>query len=272
MLTGDIGRIIEEYAPPSEGAPGDELGLIIGSAEAEVTGVGTCWSPTLAVLKRAAELGLNLVIAHEPLIWWAAAGRDREQSVAWFEEDKLTAKVPNQKRWAAVYRHGLTVYRYHSNWDVAPKYGMQDTIARLLGLGEKQGGHKWGPIHVIEPTTVGELAERGCRALGVGPVRVVGDPERLVTRVAITHGGFGQMFTFAEVAMRGGAEVAIFGEMLDYTIRYCVEVDLSAIEFGHYATEHPAMAAMAEFLREQLPADIPVHALESGEPWTWRSV
>jgi len=75
------------------------------------------------------------------------------------------------------------------------------------------------------------------------------------------------MFTFPEVALRGEAEAAFFGEMLDYTVRYCVETGLGAIELGHYRSEHPGMIGMARFLRERLPPAIPVQCFESGEPW-----
>jgi putative NIF3 family GTP cyclohydrolase 1 type 2 len=114
---------------------------------------------------------------------------------------------------------------------------------------------------------VAELLQRARRTLQAAPLRVIGDPDRKVSRVAVCHGGFGQMFTFPEVARDAGAELALFGEMLDYTIRYCVEVDLAAIELGHYRSEHPGMQGMADFLRERLPERIPVECLPSGEPW-----
>jgi len=87
---------------------------------------------------------------------------------------------------------------------------------------------------------VQELAHRAKQVLQLGPSRLVGDPNRVVTKVAICQGGFGQMFTFGEVAADGGAEFAFFGEMLDYTIRYCVEVGLAALELGHCQSSTPA--------------------------------
>ena len=77
--------------------------------------------------------------------------------------------------------------------------------------------------------------------------------------------------TIPEVAADSGAELAIFGEMLDYTIRYCVEIDLAGIELGHCSSEQPGMEGMAQFLRERLSAEIPVECLNSGRPWTYLS-
>ncbi len=226
----------------------------------------TCWTPSLAALTEAVALGANLVLSHEPLTW-GLCGHDPEAGLRWYEERHISAKVPNQRRLAFTAANGLTVYRYHSNWDWAPVYGQVDSLVRRLGLGERVGGQRVAPVYAVAPLTVAEMAERARREFSLGPLRVIGDPERLVSRVAICHGGFGQMFTFPEIAADAGAELAIFGEMLDYTIRYCVEVDLAAVELGHCGSEHPGMEAMAEFLRERLPAGPPVQCVHSGQPW-----
>jgi putative NIF3 family GTP cyclohydrolase 1 type 2 len=268
MLIREVSEIIEQYAPWSTGMPGDELGLLAGDPESPVTGVVTCWSPTLALLAQAADSGANLVVGHEPLTW-RVCGRDPEAGIQWYQERHPTAKIPNQKRLALIAARGLCVYRYHSNWDWAPRYGMVDMLAQRLGLGNEWTGDRVAPVYKIRPTTVGELVERSRRELNAGPLRVVGDPGATVSRAAICQGGFGQIFTFPEVPLRGGADVAFFGEMLDYTTRYCVETGLAAIELGHYRSENPGMEGMAEFLRDRLPAEIPVQCLPSGESWCY---
>jgi putative NIF3 family GTP cyclohydrolase 1 type 2 len=266
MKIGEVAAMVENHAPLSMGLEGDELGLLVGDHDAEVTGVVTCWSPTLDVLAQAVKLGANLVLGHEPLLW-PISGRDPEAGLKWYDERHVSAKIPNQKRLAFCFEHGLSVYRYHSNWDWAPQYGQVDMLAKILGLGDAVDGVRECPIYEIIPETVGEMLARAREAFALGPVRVVGDLERTVSRIAICQGGFGQMFTFPEVAAEHGAQLAIFGEMLDYTIRYCVEVGLAAIELGHCQSEHPGMMGMAEMLRERLPESIPVQCIHSGEPW-----
>lgn len=266
MKIREVADIIEQHAPFSLGMAGDELGLLVGDPDAEVRGIVTCWSPTLAILQQAVELGANLVIGHEPLLW-PICGRDPEAGLKWYDERHVSAKIPNQKRLAFCFEHGLSVYRYHSNWDWAPQYGQVPMLARALELGEPAPSLRECPIYVIEPVTVQQMLDRARQALGLGPVRVIGDLDRTVSRIAICQGGFGQMFTFPELAAEQGADLALFGEMLDYTIRYCVEVELAAIELGHCQSEHPGMVGMAEMLRERLPESVPVQCLHSGEPW-----
>lgn len=266
MKISQVAEIIEQHAPLEMGLAGDELGLLVGDPEAEVTGVVTCWSPTLAVLEQAAALGANLVIGHEPLLW-PICGRDPEAGLKWYDERHISAKIPNQKRLACCFAHGLSVYRYHSNWDWAALYGQVDMLARTLGLGDAVDGVRECPIYEIIPETVGEMLARAREAFSLGPVRVIGDLDRTVSRIAICQGGFGQMFTFPELAAEHGAQLALFGEMLEYTIHYCVEVGLAAIELGHCQSEHPGMAGMAQMLRDCLPESLPVHCVHSGEPW-----
>jgi len=266
MKIHDVAALIEQHAPLSMGMAGDELGLLVGDPETGVTGVVTCWSPTLAVLEQAVSLGANLVIGHEPLLW-PVCGRDPEAGLKWYDERHVSAKIPNQKRLACCFAHGLSVYRYHSNWDWAARYGQVDMLARILGLGDAVDGVRECPIYEIIPETVGEVLARAREAFSLGPVRVIGDLERTVSRIAICQGGFGQMFTFPELAAEHGADLALFGEMLEYTIHYCVEVGLAAIELGHCQSEHPGMMGMAEMLRERLPESIPVQCVHSGEPW-----
>jgi len=270
MLTREVATLIEDYAPFSTGIEGDELGLLVGEPQREVTGVITCWSPTVVVLEQAVACGANVILCHEPLTW-GICGRDPEAGLKWYDERHITAKVPNQRRLQLCLENGLSVYRYHSNWDWAPVYGQVDMLVKRLSLGTHIGGCRIAPVYEREPISVGELARSACALLGIGPIRVIGDPERMVSRIAVTHGGFGQMFTIPEVAADSGAELAIFGEMLDYTIRYCVEIDLAGIELGHCASEQPGMEGMAQFLRERLSAEIPVECLNSGRPWTYLS-
>lgn len=268
MLIKDVAAKLYEIAPISDGLEGDEFDIMIGNPDDEVKGVVTCWTPTLSVLEQAANLGANMLISHETLTY-RICGRDSELGVKWYDEMNPEDKIPNRKRTAFTLSKGISVYRFHSNWDWAEYYGIVDTLTRILNLGEKRAGVKEAPVYYIPETTVGELVQRVIDKLKLSPSRLIGDPGRLISKVAICHGGFGQMFTFPEVALAGGAEFAFFGEMLDYTIRYCVETGLSALELGHYQSENPGMMAMAEYLKKCVPENIKVHGIPSGEPWSY---
>lgn len=66
--------------------------------------------------------------------------------------------------------------------------------------------------------------------------------------------------------MEVGAEGVLFGEMLDYTMRYAVDLSLAIIEAGHGSMENPGLRKMAEALEVHCPG-AKVHFVDSGGPW-----
>jgi len=242
------------------------LGLIFGSGNTEVEGIITCWSPTAKVIETAVEKKANVIICHEPLTY-DICGKDPEANLVWYEEAQVLAKKPNIKRLKYVFENNLTIYRYHSNWDWAPRFGIADALAEKLELGNNRAGSLRNPVFIIEPTPVKDVISRAREKSDLQQIRVAGDPEKNVERISICQGGFGQMFTYPELPDAEGADLALFGEMLDYTIRYCVEIDLAAVELGHFQSENPGMMAMARFLQERVGNDINISGVSSGEPW-----
>ena len=266
MNAHDIAALIESVAPIESGMGGDELGFIHGDAAARVHGVVTCWSPTLSVLRRANELGANLICSHEALFFQKRWSVDAEARNVWFEEADDGMKPVNAARRAELDRNGAIVYRAHSNWDLAPEIGVLDAVITVLELGPPVARGAFTTLHDLAPITVRALAERVRDRLDTGAIRVTGAPERVVTRVGTLIGGLGQMFNAPEELARLGAEAVIAGECLAYTLHNAEELGLALIEAGHCATENPGMRAMADYLAARLP-DLPVHFLDTARPW-----
>ena len=267
MKAADVWQLIESHAPISSGVPGDELGLIFGDPEREVTKVATCWSPTLAVIRQAANLGCEMIVSHEPCFFRKRWSSDVESGNAWFDEAEDEDKEVNRNRRAALERHGIVVYRAHSNWDSAPEYGVIDALVETLGLGPAARRGRFTTVHEVEPRTVGNLADHVQEKLNTGPIRVIGDLDRTVTRVATMIGGLGQMFNAPEEPARLGAEAIVAGECLAYTCWCAEELGVAIIEAGHCATENPGVRAMARFLNERLDG-VEAIFLDTSCPWT----
>ena len=266
MKASDIAQTIEDYAPLDSGTPGDELGFIYGDGDVELTGLSVCWSPTLEVVRRTGELGHNMIVSHEPLFFQSRWSVDAEAGDTWFEERPDAEKTVNRNRVTALDAICTCVYRAHSNWDPAPEIGIVDALATDLELGPALKRGKYSTVHEIEPIAVRDLAKRVKYILGTGPLRVVGDLERTVTRVGTLVGGLGQMFNSPEEMDLMGAEAVVAGECLAYTFWSAIEHDVAIIEAGHCSSENPGMQAMAKWLAEKYP-DLKVQFLDSGEPW-----
>ena len=83
-------------------------------------------------------------------------------------------------------------------------------------------------------------------------------------------GGLGQMFNAPEELVRLGAEAAVAGECLAYTLIHARELGLAIIEAGHCPSENPGMRALARWLSETF-GDLPVQFLDTGRPWSFLS-
>ena len=124
----DVMRHIEnEVAPLHYALPGDRNGLEFGSAEDEVKNIVVCWAPTFDVIKKAVKLNANLIVAHEWLIY------------EYFGYKWITKELPknekktNTERISLLTKHGISVLKYHSNWDMAPG-GIADSFGEYLGF------------------------------------------------------------------------------------------------------------------------------------------
>ncbi|MCS6864831.1 MAG: Nif3-like dinuclear metal center hexameric protein [Gemmataceae bacterium] len=108
-----------------------------------------------------------------------------------------------------------------------------------------------GRIGVLEsPTTLGELARQVQQVLAANTVQVVGDLSRRVGTVAVACGAAGE---FVRDALAQQADVFLTGEVRFHEALTARSAGMGLIVPGHYATERPAMEALAMQLATQFP-------------------
>jgi len=262
MKAQDIVDFIIQIAPHKAGVPNDsQSGWKFGDPQQEVTTVTVSWSPTLGIIEKSIKLGANMIVAHEPLVFSFI-------DTPWYKNDLEEDKIVNRRRLQLLREHHMCVYGSHSNWDVKEGIGVVDSFAQVLGLDREIGRGYLTRVYEVEPVSVEDLAERVKECLKLKAVRVVADLNRKITKVGTAIGGLGQSFNLPEELHRLGAAVGIFGEMLDYTIRHAIELNLAVIEAGHLATENPGIRNLAKALEDRFP-DLRVVFLDTGIPWVY---
>jgi len=219
--------------------------IVFGNPDTEVKGIGVTWSSTINVLKRAEKYGLNFIITHEFLFW------PHNQTI-WFKSDEnIMRKKPNLLRYEILKKNDMVVYNTHKNWDAAKDWGMCDAFPKLLGFRYEIARGRFIRVHRINPVKVKDLAEMIKGKMKLPVIRVAGDIERKVSKIATAVGGLGQIYGIAEEPANLGAEVVVFGEAVDYAIRCCVENGMVAIETSHILSENPAVKNLAKKLKEK---------------------
>jgi len=216
MITArDIARVFEQIAPLDSGMVGDELGLIYGDPDREVSGLGCCWNVHTGSIKAAVAQGLDMLICHEA-IWL------QPQTSPWYDGPAADEIECNRLRRELLDRHSLVVYRSHSNWDALVGDGVVDQAVAALeidGLREIARQKYFSVGELPEPLTVSDLQMIAERGLGYEESRLFGDPEKLIQRFAFLIGGFGEnQLHMPQAAWQLGAEALIIGEMSEFIV------------------------------------------------------
>jgi len=99
---------------------------------------------------------------------------------------------------------------------------------------------------------LGALAMRLKGALRLAGVRVVGDPERLVTTGAVGAGSGAMLIAHAA---RRGAEVLITGDIGYHDARDAADAGLALIDVGHFNSEVIVVPPVVAYLRDRLTRD-----------------
>ena len=169
----------------------------------------------------------------------------------------------------------IAVICMHTNADCA-EGGVNEVLAGIFGMRDWEVfADGCGRVGEVEPITVPELACKAQAVLGgrcnrprSGPAVQVkfADTGKTVKRLAVISGAGGSMF---EDALAVGADCLLTGEANHHAAIDAVRLGLSLVAAGHYATEFPVCAAIADRLRAAFPElEVRVSG-ENRDPFTY---
>ncbi len=233
----NILEIVNEIAPFEKAEPWDNVGLLAGSKTNEVTGILCALDFTLDVLKKAEEIGANLIITHHPILFSA--------------KKRLTEDDYEGRLLCEMIRKHINLIAAHTNYDVA-EGGVNDVLAKQLGLqnirtveNDEDGILRMGDT---EPMSLGAFAEKVTESLG-DVVRVYGNKEKIIRSVAVCGGSGGE---YAKAAYNAGADAYVTGEMRYHdSLNFALE-GYASLHAGHDATERIAIKPLSDGLQNRI--------------------
>lgn len=113
-------------------------------------------------------------------------------------------------------------------------------------------GQVWGLGrigHLEKKVTLEELARQCCHLLQPGVIKILGNPQRTVERIAVLGGSGSE---YIEYALKEGADVFITGDIKYHDAQRAAYDGLALIDAGHDATERPVLPVLARFLKDKL--------------------
>jgi putative NIF3 family GTP cyclohydrolase 1 type 2 len=214
-----------------------------GNPDTPVTGIAVTMMATMDVLERAAANHENFVITHEPTFY---NHLDVPEGMA--ESDP----VWTEKR-AFIEKHNMVVWRFHDHWHMRHPDGILAGMVNVLGWEKYQ--HKDFPYGFTLPeTTVQKLAQETATKLGSSVLRVVGNPDMKVTKIALSPGSAG--FERETHALeRDDVEVLLLGETREWeTVEYAADAVAEGkrkalIVIGHIPSEQAGMEECTRWLQ-----------------------
>ncbi|HJB00250.1 MAG TPA: Nif3-like dinuclear metal center hexameric protein [Candidatus Mediterraneibacter merdavium] len=244
MLCKEIIQVIEAAYPREAALDFDNVGLLAGRSEKEVNRVYIALDATDAVIDCAVRAGADMLITHHPLIFSPLK--------------KVTDENFISRRIVKLIQNDISYYAMHTNYDVL---GMAELSEKILGIRDTEvlditrenGGipEGIGRIGSLEqPVTLEECCVYIKHKLNLGSLKVFGDMDAKVSRLAISPGS-GKSVIGAAIAK--GADVLVTGDIGHHEGLDAVEQGLSVIDAGHYGTEYIFIDDMKRFLEDKLP-------------------
>ncbi len=126
------------------------------------------------------------------------------------------------------------------------------------------GEGRLGELPAATPLSV--LAQQVKSRLRTGAVQLVGDASRQVKRVAIACGAAGE---FLKDAIKAKADVFLTGELRFHDYLHAEAEGVALLLPGHYATERPAVEALAARLAKDFPGVTVTASIRERDPVTW---
>ena len=257
MKTKELMDYLEKEYPPTAAEEWDNVGLLVGDDSGDTTHVYLALDLTDAALEEAVACGADFILTHHPMIFRGIK--------------KITNRSFTGRRILSLIRHEISYYAMHTNYDI---YGMAEMSARVLELSdlqvlsvtqteeEPQGFGKVGKLQ--SPQTLGEFTRHVKEGFELEDVRVYGDLNRKVEKIAVCTGSGKSML---QDVFAAGADVYVTGDIDHHTALDAMADGLAIIDAGHYGTEHLFAREMAGKLAQAFP-ELKLTCAKENKPYT----
>lgn len=219
----------------------DNSGIIINCGN-KVVGALFSLDLSEAAVRRAEELGCNLIVTHHPAIYGGISRFDLEKSA-------------QARALAECLKKSVSVISMHLNFDAAPK-GIDYFLMQGLGgenakvLSEVEGGG-YGRVYGVCPRTMPQLIEDLRKNFNTSRIIVHGDGDKEVGKIA-SFCGAGLDDAAVEFAKRERADAVVSSDLSHHCISELVESGITVIQLTHYCAENYGFSKIYQNVKTHL--------------------
>lgn len=244
----DVLKALESFAPGALAEEWDNPGLQVGDLSKQVTKIWTALDPMPEIIAKATASRCDLLLTHHPLFFHPIKSIDLSQ--------------PLMRGLATAIKSDLAIVAAHTNLDSAQR-GVNHILAEKIGLTDitclvpandifcapnaPAGLGRVG--NLPKETYLGDLAKAINKKFNGGTVRVAGNLDMPVSRVAVC-GGSGS--SLIPDFLKSGAQVFISGDFGYHQALEARSGGYGLIDLGHFRSEQIVVEPLAELLRKAL--------------------
>lgn len=235
----DIYGYINSIAPFEKQCEWDNSGLVVGDSNTTVSKIGVVLDITSDAIKFAAENGIDLIISHHPVIF---------RAVKTFYADDPAYMLA---------RNGISAICAHTSLDIA-KGGVNDALAAALGFENACRLTEDGEtamIRVVEADGISSQELATLVAEKLSTCASVADSGKKINKIALCGGAGGD---FLGDVIDAGCDAYITGEAKHHEFLQALESGITLIAAGHFETENPVVAVLAEKIRNNFDCDVEI--------------
>lgn len=227
----DIVNFCEEFAPFDTAASFDNVGLLVGSENTEVTKALLALDITKEVVAEAVSLGAELIISHHPVIFNPLKSMDSKSVPYLLAQNSLSALC------------------LHTNLDIAINTGVNLCLANTLEL---EGITFFEGEFVVSGTLKEEITAESFakfvkEKLGTKAVSCT-VKDKLIKNIFMCSGAGGSEFM---KAVELGADAFITGEAHHHNYLESIHENVALIVAGHFETEDIVINPLKEKLQKE---------------------
>lgn len=270
-----IERLIDFHQPYKSAKTRDTVKY--GDPDKECTGIVTTVYGSSDVIRKAHELGCNLVISHESIFFGDEFDPETFKGLKAYEEKKKLLEETGIVVWRDHdHMHGQGKNPWHPEMVRTRNDYIFYGLMKVLGWDEYVTGDTLKPLwYKLPEMTVRELAEDMMKKMNLNGCRIVGDLDSKVSTVFVCEHCNGRGDE-AKIMQSENADVLIPLEINDWTVTTAIrEANMfrahkAIIEFGHFNVEEAGMKYMAEtWLKDVVKNEMPVYFVQSGDSFIY---
>ncbi len=234
----DIYNFIDSIAPFNQQCEWDNSGMLVGESDKEIKKIALVLDITAEAVKKAAEIGADLIISHHPVIF------------------KATKTFTDNDPAFLLAKNGISAICAHTSLDCAAG-GVNDVLAKALGFENAYPLPVDGEAAMARVADTDTDAETLAKLVGkkLNAGTRLADSGKRIKKVALCGGAGGD---FIEAVAESGCDAYITGDVSHHEFLDALSIGLTVIAAGHFETENPVISSLAEKIRNNFALDVEI--------------